>query len=557
MRIVFIFLLVTFSFAQFNETDYSTDIGLKKLSGLSHSISDTNSYNIMSHGGNPLGILEIEKSINATQFSYRYLKFKDQDEYKNNRKFHGVGLPYVRVGKADVIYFDLNYTINPTSIQTEDEEYKMPLHRFGFSLVGQIEDERFKIGLVGQGFYGKFSWYDAVLSNRVVLGGENIGICMGFKLHDAVSLDLFGHAAGFFDSLKIEKSTDQERFSWLQLPQVDVSIDVGMDDFPWMSNFLYSYVHHNFVYTQKPFTLNQQLIGGTNKPGHYGDADPLVCDSTGWHWQNLWDVWPVESFGLHPALSFGYIHSRYKHMKPNGDNYPINYDDDNPGYEWDIKSFNFGVGNTFFVKDIMEIWFEYYRATLKLDNLGEKLSVNFDTPENRGYNRIGFGFKTNFHNIPALSMPDLYEVYFTFGFLLMHENELMGTYRSQSFRYMYIDENKNSQVDRYQPWVVMDREYKTSNITFGLGASFINGMFDAGLHFGILRQEKSSYTKNFSSTNYKGFEFGLDIVYRNFGLTRKDDPVPENKAKINNKDAELKLEPVDNQQIDLETDPME
>lgn len=104
---------------------------------------------------------------------------------------------------------------------------------FGFSVVGQVEDGRFQIGIGGQGYIGKEKW-DEKGNQRIFMGGEDVGLCLGFKLHDAVLLNVYGRCAGYVDTLYLEDDAEypQERLATLQLPQINVAIDVVMEGFP-------------------------------------------------------------------------------------------------------------------------------------------------------------------------------------------------------------------------------------------------------------------------------------------------------------------------------------
>ncbi len=506
------------TFAQFNEAQSPSSSRVKDLSTVSTSFTDKNNYNTFSHASNPIGIFETEDALLSFAIGHRYLGWKNKSNLDSSRLANSFIIPRILVGASDKIYLGLNYSLNPTSRTDEYEKLSMPYNRFGLFLIGQTEDGRFQFGIKGQGYYGKeeSNQYD---SSRIIMGVDEVGVCLGSKLHEIVQLNFYAHAAGFFDSLFTKDSAyidtiwqqwPQERFAWLQLPQIDVSIDLGMDDFPYMSNFCFTYARHNFVYTLKannvwlPNSNFHQIAGNNNE--QWSDADPIVTDSIGWHWQNLWDIKINEIFGLNPALQFGYWHNRCKRMEPGSDNHPINYDGEKKGYTWETKSFRFGLGNTFLLQEFAKIWFEYSHATLKLDITGNQITA--EEPKKSGYNRIGFGFTTDIDKLPFLNMPESVELFFTFGLLFLQENELYTTYRLEPFRYMY-DIGIQTQLYRYQPWEVMKNELKTSNVSFGLGASFLDKIFETGVHLGILRQE---YTKG-RDEKFKGLEFGIDLKY--------------------------------------------
>ena len=160
---------------------------------------------------------------------------------------------------------------------------------------------------------------------------------------------------------------------------------------------------------------------------------------------------------------------------------------------------------------------------LKLDVTGDKLDAYKDeVPRTSDYSRIGAGFTTNFNKIPNLGMPESAGLYFTFGFLFMQDNELTSPYRSKPFHRMYPMYNNSSsdlnvELKRYMPWEGIKNQMHTMNFSFGIGASFLDKTFDTALHFGILNQQ---YTSG-RNEEYKGFEFGIDLIYNKFG-TLKD-----------------------------------
>ncbi len=507
--------------SSYKEDRFATDVSVRKLSTVSSSFTDITGYNTWDHARIPLGIFEKQKAVTTLNFGYRRVKFTDINNMDSTRIFNGILAPYIRVGQPGVVFLDMFYTINPTEINDDGEYPNMPLHRFGLSIMGQIEDGRFQVGICGQGYYGREEWSENG-NKRILMGGDEVGLFIGFKLHEAVLLNVFGHAAGYVDTLFLEEDQElpQERFSWLQLPEINIALDIGMDDLPYRANMSYTYSHNNFVYTQKPFIFN---IENTQHPiteyNEGADADPIVSDSIAWHMQHLWNIRINDILRFDPAVQLGYWHSRYKHMKPNGDNYPINYDGDQSGYEWDTKSFRFGIGSSWWMKEITTIWLEYSFNTLTLDVTGDKLSAYKDeVPDTKGYSRFGVGFTTNFNEIPALGMPDAAGLYFTFGFLFMKDNDLTSPYRSQAFKHMYPMFNNsasdlNVELNRYRPWEVIKNQLTTTNISFCIGATFLDNAFETALHFGILRQQ---YTAG-RDEEYKGFEFGLDLIYNKFG----------------------------------------
>ncbi len=532
-------VLINASF--YNEDRFPTDVSVRRLSTVSSSFTDITGYNTWDHARIPLGIFESQKSVISLNLGYRRLRWKNKSNFDSTHIFNGIIAPTIRVGVPGKVYCDLYYNINPVSITdsiTDDPRIvDMPVSRFGLNLISQIADGRFQVGICGQGYYGKEKWNENA-NERLLMGGEEVGLFLGVKLHEAVLLNIYGSAAGYIDTLFIadpnytfqNEQFPQERFAWMQLPRINVALDIGMDDLPYMSNMSFTYAHSNFVLTQKPFLIN------IDDPSHPvtdisagNDADPIVCDSIAWHMQHLWKININDVLRFDPAAQLGYWHSRYKHMEPNSDNYPINYDGEKPGYEWDTKSFRFGIGGSCLMKEITKIWLEYSFASLNLEVTGDKLSTYKDSvPPGRGYSRIGVGFTTNFDNIPQLGMTDAYGLYLTLGFLFMQENELSSPFRSKPFQRMYkmytdnpnppyfSEKDLNVERNRYRPWEIIKNRLNTMNISIGLGATFLDNAFETALHLGFLNRR---YTAG-RSEKYKGFEFGFDLIYKNFGAKR-------------------------------------
>ncbi len=555
--LLLITLAVLISASSYNEDRFPTDVSVKRLSTVSSSFTDITGYNTWDHARIPLGIFEKQEAMTTLNLGYRRLSWKNANNFDSTRIFNGIIAPTIRVGAPGKVYCDLYYNINPISytdsiVGDGPRTVDMPLNRFGLNMIGQVEDGRFQIGITGMGYMGKEGW-DENGNKRILMGGKNVGLFLGFKLHEVVLLNIFGHTSGYIDTLFLGKVNNQEleypqeRLSWFQLPEINVAMDIGKKGMPYMSNMSFTYSHNNFVYNGKKGEFNtmfedyydtlnnQNALSEFNKGG---DIDPIVSDSIAWHMQHLWNIEVNDILRFDPAAQLGYWHTRYKHMEPNGDNYPINYDGDRPGWEWDTKSFRFGIGGSWLMKEITKIWMEYSYASLKLELTGKKVSQYRDEiPRSSGYSRAGVGFTTNFDQIPALGMSDAFGLYLTFGFLFMQDNELSSPYASKPFHRMYpiydsddpngLQTDLNVELNRYQPWEAIKNQLNTMHIGIGLGATFLDNAFETALHFGIINQK---YTAG-RNEEYKGFEFGFDLIYNKFG--QKKSPAEKPVDKVN------------------------
>jgi len=510
------------AFAQFNQANVPSSVRLKNRNA---TFTDATAYNVFVQANNPVGIFEIEDALLNFNIGHRLFNRKNRANEDSTQRMNEFIMPELLVGSPGKMYLDINYSLCPTTVNIEDELATMPFNKFGLFLVGQTEDGRFQFGIKGQGYYGK-ERSDVYDSSRVHLGVDEVGVCLGSQLHETVRISAYAHAAGFYDSLFTEDKFTvngeliqwpQERFAYLKLPQIDFTVDVGTNDLPYLSNFCFSYARNHFVYTLKANGVAQpnshfHQVAGFNGE-QWADADPIVTDSIGWHWQNLWRIKFPAPLQLHPALQFGYFHNRSKRMEPGADNHPINYSGEKDGYTWETKSFQFGLGSALVVNEFARVWLEYSRANLALDITGDLLTA--EEPDKRGYNRFGWGVRTDFNNIPPLHMPQSIELFFDLSFLVIQENALYPTYKSEPFRFMYAVDIQ-TQLHRYQPWEEMKKELKTVNVGMCLGASFLEKIFGVQVYLGIINAE---YTKG-SEEKYKGVEFGLDLGYNMFSAKK-------------------------------------
>ncbi len=519
MKILLLVILsAVITFAQFNENEVPQDISIRYNSSVYGSFTDLSRYNTWDHAHIPLGILETANSIISMNLGLNRLKWTNENNNDLIQAATNFQVPFIRVGQPDKFYMDCFYSITPISVTDDSMTLAMPFNQFGLSVVGQLMEGVFKLGLSGRGYHGKEKW-DVNGNRRIIMGAEDVGVCIGFEPHESVILNVYATASGYVDSLYIDENIvplPEERFAWLQLPRINVAIDFGMDDFPYKSNFSYCYGRNNFVYTVKPYDIDPGW--SIHNPGD--DVDPIVSDSIAWHWQNIYKAKIKKIAHIDPAFHVGFMHLESKHMKPNEDNHPRKYAAENKGWEWETRSFQFGFGTAFWLKEMLNLWFEYSRSTFELNLTGENLA-GIPAPGSNGYDRIGFGLTHNFHEIPKISFPEGYGLYFRFGFLHMKENGLISGYKNRQFTHMYPIYNANNvgdisdlnvQLDRYHPWDVAQNEFKTTNVSFSLGGSIMDKMLETNLHFGILRRE---YTNGFDY-KYKGFEFGLDIIYNKF-----------------------------------------
>ena len=530
--------LVSALFAQYDvRSESPIKVSAKDMSSNSSTITDINKYNTYDHANINLGILEYETVNTSLNIGYKRFGMHDANNKDSSYAINSISIPYIRVGTPNKIYFDAFYSINPVQSTQHDntdnelESTVMPFSQFGLQLVGQVPDGSFKIGVGGNGYFGTETWNENS-NHRSILGAENVGISIGFRLQEFVNLSFKAHTEGFIDSLYLPKNTHHYRreiFAYWKIPQLDLALDIGKDELPYLTNLLMTYSKSNFTYTMKGLSGSSMLTTNDYTVGYVkqNQGDAVVADSMAMNWKNIW-IADADGAGIFkPALSIGFFHDWYEHMIPDGgDNIPFGpvLKGPQPGYEYETGSFNFGFGLNYSYKEIVEAWFEYGLATLSMDVKGENINFNNGgfVPDGHGYNRIGLGIKTNFEKWPIINLKDGYEISLLFGFMMRQENLLYGTYRDWPLHYMYdlnTVNNNGTPVEydtRYRPWRIMANEVKTTNVTFGLSASFLDHLFETDLHIGILSQKMSSdYSASYipPAATSKGLEFGVDLTY--------------------------------------------
>ncbi len=545
-RALLVLMLSSALFAQFQTNSESLlRTNVKRMAMGSSDITNKATYTTYDHAGIPLGIMEFETVKTRFRLGYKRLYLKTPMDtlgakFDDKRAINAVELPYLRIGAPDKIYFDLNYSINPiTDVQYDSESFELftktkPLHKFGFNLMGQMPDGRVRLGFGAQLFMGRETW-DNNSSSRVLLGGENVGVMIGFNLHEALNLTIYGHAAGHGDSLTIGEGLNtsgsgpaREAYVFLQLPQIDVSLDIGQHDLPYLGNIVFTYAKNHFVYTHQtnlPSVMDDYTSKDLDETD--GKADPIKTDSMGIHLKNMWLADLGDAGELRPALSFGLAQHWSKHMHANnGDNVPIIYAEEgnaNKGWELRIGGVNMGVGMAYSAKEIVDVWAEYGLATMSYTPEGQFIrdAPGSDTIDAQIYNKVGIGLKNSFDKYPGVDMGD-HTFNFLVGFQWRQENAMFGSYREWPLNHMHdlSDQTSGSKLDvfgvalkRYTPWESIKTQIQTMNVNFGLGASFAKKMVELDATIGIVNQTLTKMDDPSFKRENSGIEFGFDFTY--------------------------------------------
>ncbi len=523
-QVIFVLIVLTGVFGQSYYRDYPFLVQRINRAG---TFSNIDQYNTWDHDQNPLGIFEVAKKTLAVNVGFQRIGWKNSDNDDSTVSAVSTQLPLIQVGVPDKMYLSCYYSISPLSLEEKGQTIAMPQNRFGLMVVGQMLEGMIKMGIIGRGFHAQEKW-DVNSNKRIFMGANNVGAALGFQPHEYLIFNVQASASGYVDSLYVDndQGLPEERFAWLELPRINVAFDFGGEELPFATNFSYCYAKNNFVYTGKdrtgdplfgPYysrTWNDSALSSYNDGG---DADPLVNDSIAWHWQALYSQELANDFRIDPAITFGYMHMKSRHMRPNEDNHPRRYDKENNGWEWETKSFSFGLGTTFWAKEILGIWFEYERSSLQLDITGDSLS-DFSSPEKVGYNHVGFGTTFNVHELPKLSFPDNLNLSVYFSMNILSENELTAKYNVKEFSHLYPLYNPetvgdisdlNVELNRYQPWKQFEKEVKSVNTLFGITTSLLENTIEADVFMGIARRK---YTKG-DGDAMKGFGFGVNFIY--------------------------------------------
>ncbi|MBD3418588.1 MAG: hypothetical protein GF398_00575 [Chitinivibrionales bacterium] len=482
-------------------------------------------YNELDHNGNPLGLLDIEQREVSLNLAYRHFHLTNDTTDDRRLSSNAFRLPYLQIGKPGVAIAQFRYGLSLADCTWVDETQRIPLNRFGFTVAGQSSSKRFRIGLDAQAFVGRQNSDDTDVT-RFSGGLNSSGLYMGSELDELVRIGFYGRVYGMADTLDgavnpALKATDRNRdlFGQLILPLIGVDLDVGKEDFPYLANF-------NFDYAKKHFVSN---FLNSNQ-------DAIVSDSLTFHFKNMASIVANDFITVMPAFNLRFFSTNHQLWETEGDNLPIvDYKEKRSGHTFRTRSFQFGIGSSVGLTNYATMWAEYGRANLNLEVNDDYTFFPDSIPENNGYNRFGIGFDSPVHQLPFIkNVPASIEIYFKFAYVLMQENALLNTYRSDQFTSVHrlvLDNGLGTQTWRYLPWETIACESSLHNTMFGAGATFLDKKFAVDLHLGILRQKHTSLADDDFEEKYKGIEFGIDLTYNVFGeLAERSDEMSPNES---------------------------
>jgi hypothetical protein len=494
-----------FSMAHASDSNAPTGFSSQQYQALSSTFTNASNYNSFNFGGNPLGRLVVDSNLVSMDAAYRMYN-QTQDNLKN--KYNGFIIPSLTLRPSKALLFNLNYSLNSVTI----DPLSLPLHKFGFTMLGQTNNAVFQAGIAGDGFIGTVTEKNES-DSRTILGIRNTGICIGSTIVPEVTLGVFAHASFLLDTLHISENPSQlqERFASVTLPQIDVTADIIIPSIKNKILLGYTFSKSHFVYTIKSDNPAQvqtfHNVTGNNDMLHQWDADPIVTDSMAIAFQDQISF-DIGKTALKPSLTTGYLQSSSKRMNPGSSNHPLTYDGVKEGYNWKTNSFKIGVGTSFSILDMSNTWIEFSYSSLKLQLLGDKFAESLDDTRKTGLTRLGLGTEFDFASIPAFNINQSTDLRLSLGYFQNKYNPLLSTYRDELFSHI-LPNTVNTQLTRYTPWEQFNKTVTLSGIHTGLHTSFKEETIAADLYF-VFANEKFS---DASIQSGKVTELGIDITF--------------------------------------------
>jgi hypothetical protein len=493
---------------QFNEYKNSYLYSAEDISTSHRTITDAYKYNSFHHAGLELGKLDLNKDTFNGTLGLRTISAATSDDEFGSNTFI---LPSILIGTPDAVFFNIYYAIDPVYKDFSDVKTSSYVSRFGAGFGTQNEDKTFRIGFNLNAFGGGTK-SDDTDDKRFLLGVEEVGITVGSKPIDALTLSFAAYANGLFDNLESNNDNLEESFSEVTFPRLTFSATVDEENLPYKTAFSFGYARKNFVYSSQGGGKDFHNIAQGRNPenGTAFEADAIVTDSIRFDWTNIGDIPVTELISLQPALKFGYIHNSNQQMTPGGDNIPMNYGKEVKGYDWKSGSFNFGIGIGASFNKFLAYWLEYGRANQKLE-LGNSLDQN-DIAKNDGYNRFTTGLTFELHNLPNFNYLDgTGKLFFDMSLLVLNENGIYNDfYGSKPFQHL-TEPEASTQLYRYQPWNSFANEIKTTEFTLGIRSSFLDEKLRPAFNIGFLNQTHTIINEN-GSSKFGGVNLNFDIV---------------------------------------------
>jgi hypothetical protein len=443
------------------------------------SFTDNTIYNAADHDGNPLGWLERDTSIVSLTFAFSHLELAASNTAFFD-KVNDFALPVLRVGQPHVGYFQVFYT--PAFISSSARNYNsssllisppdtdnLPLHRFGFTLVGGVPSGYLQAGLSAEGYYGKEDRGDVSTASRVILGVGGLKLFLGSQMHPLVRVGFMVAADGYYDTLFVngQNNVFQDRFGSCRLPIVGGFIGFGKKDFPVLSNFSLYYAIPRFLYTTKPNT----------NPG--GNENVIRGDSIGWDWQTIGTVTSIGPVDIHPAFTIGsWSNNNQVYLPTQGNDNLVKFGPALIDSTWEFSSFNFGLGVSADLWKNHTLWIEYSHSTFSL-TYGDAYRLLWKDKE-QIFDNFRMGITSSINAIKALSFPEHLCVRLRAGFSNYGQNSAFP--RGPLSLVALMDTvGPGSNLYRYEPGVGAVSSERITGVSLGAEGGylpFVNCAFD-------------------------------------------------------------------------------
>src|SRR5512133_1328401 len=231
--------------AHASDSNAPTAFSSQHYQTLSSTFTNNANYNSFNFAGNPLGRLDIDSNLVSLNAAYR---MHNQTHDSLTNKYNGFIIPSLTLRPSKIILFNVNYSLNSAKI----DPLALPLHTFGFTMLGQTTNEVFKAGIAGDGFIGTETENNGD-NTRTILGINNTGVCVGSTIIPGLTLGVFVHASLLLDTLHNSntQTIQQERFASVTLPQIDFTADITIPSIKNKILFGYTFSKSHFVYTIK------------------------------------------------------------------------------------------------------------------------------------------------------------------------------------------------------------------------------------------------------------------------------------------------------------------
>jgi hypothetical protein len=490
-RFIPIVLIFAAGALAFSDNQRAVDVSAAAAGSAFLTFTDRNSYNPWDFAGSPVGLLSRLTVPVKIDLGYRLW---NQHEISSNDSFPlslSTGMiPRISVGVPQTAYLIGSYL--PYIVK--NDSLTMAIQRFGVILAAGSPTGIFGFAVKADGFLGHLkpdtTWY------RQILDVEDVGVYLGSRMMDMLSVGVHAGASGCFDSLKHIFPGDivQDRYFSGSIPIIGGDIDFDLPQFPLSSNFSIDFGTNYFLYaTQR------------NGFGAF-DIRAIKADSLNWNWQGMLTV-KSDSIFITPAMGIGYWRSNSQlHDTAHGNQDPFNLGAAYADSTWKHSFMHWGLGGTVDYHNIVALTLEYTNGSFKVAYGGTYPTVNGSSSRQFPMHRTALGLTANLQKISAFKFPAWLDVAFRMGYFNELGDSHIDPYRGNDVVFFNDTLWLNSQGWRYLPDFGRGGYERSQRFSLGLGTSVFDHM--AGLDTYIALVGKETYA------SLKGIEFGIDMEYQ-------------------------------------------